>query len=65
MINLESNDIPPTKNGKIDTTLQNNELSTSETIDVSTQNTVPSTSEKSVEFIPGIILAFKFFSLWH
>ena len=55
MINLESNDISPTKNGKIDTTLQHNELSTSETIDGSTQNTVPSTSEKSVETIPGII----------
>ena len=55
MINLESNDISPTKKGKIDTTLQNNELSSSETIDGSTQNTVPSTSEKSLQTIPGII----------
>ena len=54
MIYLESNDISPTENGKIDTTLQNNELSTLERIDGSTQTTVPSTSGRSAETLPGI-----------
>ena len=54
MINLESNGISPTKNRKIDTTLQNNELSTSEKFDGSTPNTMPSTSENSAETVPGI-----------
>ena len=54
MVNLESDDIIPTKNGNIDTTLHNNEMSTSDKIYGSTQNTVPSTSEKSADTLPGI-----------